>query len=124
MTTDQIPAPWTLTQVAQLNAYQTSGWHPYTCGTVRCWQWHTIPNEMSIAVSTTLIAEPDGWRCPKCNYRQTWAGRILFEIGKEALEGKTPFGAIIHQSQHHENCDVFDKNPEGIKKPCNCGGFK
>lgn len=23
-------------------------------------------------------------------------------------------------SDHHENCDVNDINPDGIKKPCNC----
>lgn len=25
-------------------------------------------------------------------------------------------------SEHHENCDVNDINPDGITKPCNCKG--
>ncbi len=27
-------------------------------------------------------------------------------------------------SEHNEDCDVNDVNPEGIKKPCNCGADK
>lgn len=27
------------------------------------------------------------------------------------------------QLSHHESCDVNDINPDGIKKPCNCGGL-
>lgn len=59
----KIEAPFTPEQVEALNAYQAAGWfHPFTCGNE-----HRDPR--------TLIAEAEGWRCPKprCTYRQAWA---------------------------------------------------
>jgi hypothetical protein len=55
-------APWTPEQVAKLNEWQACGWvHEFTCANE-----HGQGHE-------TLIATPDGWVCPSCAYRQTWA---------------------------------------------------
>lgn len=60
MTSDMVRAPWTALQVAALNRRQADDrYHPYTCGNDHC--------------RGVLIAEPDGWRCPRCSYRQDWA---------------------------------------------------
>lgn len=54
-----IHAPFTPEQVAALNIFQQSTqFHPYTC------LFHS---------NTSLIATIDGWSCPHCDYRQTWA---------------------------------------------------
>lgn len=51
---------WTDDQVASLNGFQDAGmFHPFTCGGAGC--------------SEVLIAQNDGWHCPKCSYRQFWA---------------------------------------------------
>jgi hypothetical protein len=56
----EVSAPFTDDQVASLNACQAEvSWHPFTCGTDEC--------------RAVLKAEPDGWRCPRCGYRQGWA---------------------------------------------------
>jgi hypothetical protein len=58
--TEPIQAPFTDDQVASLNAYQGAGaFHPFTCGTESC--------------RGALLATRDGWRCPRCDYRQPWA---------------------------------------------------
>ncbi|BBZ93135.1 hypothetical protein BRDID11004_59660 [Bradyrhizobium diazoefficiens] len=62
-----IEAPWTDAQVENLNRWQQSGHvHPFTC-----------PNHHD--ASRVLIAKPDGWHCPGCEYTQTWAhaGMVL-----------------------------------------------
>lgn len=57
-------APWTAQQVASLNHWQDH-WHPYTCGGP-C---------RSIGQEGAMVADTEGWRCPDCGYRQTWALR-------------------------------------------------
>lgn len=58
-----IEAPFTLAQVNALNAYQQTGtFHPYTC-----------INRHDGEAERVLVAYVDGFRCPTCNYRQTWA---------------------------------------------------
>lgn len=57
-----VSVPWTNEQVDNLNAFQHAGWvHHYTCGN----DAHTD--------HVDLIATPDGWICPECDYRQGWA---------------------------------------------------
>ena len=52
-------APFTAEQVESINAFQHAGiFHPFTCGVDDC--------------RHDLVAEPDGMRCPKCDYRQDW----------------------------------------------------
>jgi hypothetical protein len=55
-------APWTIDQVLALNAYQRLGYvHEFTCP------------ENHERKSRVLVAKPDGWHCPTCDYRQDWA---------------------------------------------------
>jgi hypothetical protein len=56
-----IEAPWTDEQVEALNRWQAAGHvHEYTC-----------PNNH--AGSRVLVAKNDGWHCPSCVYKQTFA---------------------------------------------------
>jgi len=67
---DKIVPPWSAEQVAGLNGYQRSGvFHPYTCGDASC--------------RADLVATRDGWRCPHCSYRQTWAHAFSVDGWKE-----------------------------------------
>lgn len=53
-------APFTDEQIKSLNDYQVSGvFHPFTCGID--------------SVHALLVAGRDGWSCPDCEYKQTWA---------------------------------------------------
>lgn len=53
-------APWTSDEVASLNGYQISGvFHDFTCDGADC--------------RARLVATADGWTCPRCEYRQSWA---------------------------------------------------
>lgn len=62
-----IRAPWDQATVQALNALQRSGtYHGYTCAE------HT---------SQLLMAHEDGWHCPTCTYRQSWADRSSAEAG-------------------------------------------
>ena len=55
-----IRVPFTQEQCDRLNAYQNAGvFHPFTCG-----------NDSRHAV---LVATPEGWKCPDCDYTQGWA---------------------------------------------------
>lgn len=56
----KIEAPWTAEQVDGLNAWQDGPMHPFTCGND-----HTG--------GRVLLATVNGWRCPSCDYVQTWA---------------------------------------------------
>lgn len=61
-------APWTPEEVARLNEWQRDGWgHPYTCGSGRRTDKDHLDGE------GVLVATPDGWVCPYCDYRQDWA---------------------------------------------------
>ena len=58
--------PWNELQVSSLNDYQTAGvMHPFTCLN-RGEGGHPGGDEV-------LVAEPDGWVCPHCDYQQGWA---------------------------------------------------
>jgi hypothetical protein len=63
----KITAPWTPEQVAALNRYQHSGWHPFTC------PCSSEPHEF------VLFATSDGWICKGCNYTQNWAWDYMAE---------------------------------------------
>lgn len=51
-------------QIAAINAQQHAGHvHPFTCGNANCRE--------------VLVADKDGMRCPKCDYRQAWVPEIV-----------------------------------------------
>lgn len=55
-----VTAPWTQEQIDALNERQRDeSLHPYTCG--------------NDSMHRLLMATPDGWVCPDCDYRQRWA---------------------------------------------------
>ncbi len=59
-------APWTAEQVAALNAFQhSSRYHPFTCGGNRT-------DEKHLDREGVLIATPQGWICPYCEFKQDW----------------------------------------------------
>lgn len=54
-----ITAPFTPDQIESINGFQRAGiFHPFTCGTEGC--------------GHDLVAEAEGMRCPRCDYRQDW----------------------------------------------------
>jgi len=60
--------PWTDQEVADLNWYQQSGWHEYTCNSDGC--------------RNALVATTDGWVCPACGYKQQWVAKMVLAMGK------------------------------------------
>jgi hypothetical protein len=65
-----VTAPFTDSQVAALNAFQTGGrFHPFTCPH----HSHTSDGD--------LVATVDGWACPHpgCDYTQDWAHQFMTE---------------------------------------------
>jgi len=71
--------PWTQEQVDRLNAYQHSGrFHPFTCGNDRGDEAHRSYAEERGEDWGLLIATPEGWKCPVCDYRQDWAHDFMF----------------------------------------------
>jgi hypothetical protein len=60
-------APWDDGTVQALNHHQEHGrFHPFTCpGNHAC--------------ETRLVAQPDGWHCPRhyCGYTQNWAWTFM-----------------------------------------------
>lgn len=59
--------PWSAEQVAALNRRQNNPeLHPYTCGGNRTDADH-------LDGEGRLVATPEGWKCPFCDYRQDWA---------------------------------------------------
>lgn len=69
-----IKTPWTQEQCDRLNAFQKSRrFHPFTCGSGnRC-------DENHLDGEGVLVATPDGWKCPYCDYTQEWAHSIMAE---------------------------------------------
>lgn len=58
---------FTKDEVESLNAYQHSGvFHPFTCGGNRTDEHHLDGEGL-------LVAAEDGWYCPFCDYKQSWA---------------------------------------------------
>lgn len=74
---------WTDEQVASLNAFQKCGvFHEFTCGT----------KEKHVAgASDALIATPDGWICPSCDYTQDWAHGFMLDGSWHASAKSNPF---------------------------------
>jgi hypothetical protein len=59
-------APWSQELVNALNAQQKDETrHPYTCGGNRTDAKH-------LDGEGVLVATPNGWMCPYCDYRQDW----------------------------------------------------
>lgn len=95
-----IHPPWTPDQIASANAFQHAGiMHPFTCGGERCRE--------------DLIAKPDGWHCPKCEYQQGWAHDFMldwawlkadpFRRTKESFATEQPNGC-----EHSKEAIVID----------------
>jgi rubredoxin len=72
---DRLEAPFSEEQVAALNTYQRSGRsHPFTCAGTRMDDAHAAYKEQHGDPDWgLLVATPEGWLCPVCGYRQTWA---------------------------------------------------
>ena len=65
---DIIEAPFSSEQVDALNRYQRSGvFHEFTCA------------EHHDGADRTLVATRQGWICPHCDYRQSWAHRAMLD---------------------------------------------
>lgn len=72
---NEISAPFGEDIALRLNAYQlgVSGIfsHPFTCAN------SGDGRHPSNEITGVLVATPDGWRCPFCEYEQDWAWRIM-----------------------------------------------
>jgi hypothetical protein len=74
------PVIWTAEQVAKLNEFQAGYGHPFTCGSGnRTDAMHAfMRGEDEEDDFGQLIATPQGWMCPACDYRQFWAHDFMF----------------------------------------------
>lgn len=85
----KLEAPWTVEQTVALNAWQRDGSvHPFTCGNDRMDPAHVrYQADHPSEDFGQLMATPNGWFCPACTYRQTWAHRFMadpvFRAGTE-----------------------------------------
>jgi hypothetical protein len=69
-----LKAPWTQEQVKALSRYQQNKQvHPFTCGSGRRTDADHLDGE------GVLVATPDGWKCPYCDYRQDWAHEFMMQ---------------------------------------------
>lgn len=71
----KIHAPFTVTQVENLNAYQRVGlMHPFTCGNAG-------------SQHPPLVATSKGWQCPvvDCDYTQNWAHEFMAWYSEQEL---------------------------------------
>lgn len=71
-----IHAPWTEGQVDALSAYQKGPFHLYTCGPCR-----DADPSFPMVNQHALLATPEGWRCPTCDYQQDWAAESSLNFG-------------------------------------------
>lgn len=80
----RVDAPWSIEQTNNLNRFQKSGlWHEFTCA-------------RDHSGERRLIAQTDGWRCPVCGYRQTWAHPFMAEFTAEkAAEQYAQLGHLL-----------------------------
>lgn len=63
MTADRVYAPWTGEQVISINYYQSyTAFIPKRCPTQH---YSRFP---------ALVATPDGYICPLCDFKQNWCG--------------------------------------------------
>lgn len=70
----RIDAPWTPEQAAALNRWQRDDRvHSFTCGGDRADNAHVAYSIAHGGDYGQLVATPNGWFCPVCSYRQTWA---------------------------------------------------
>jgi len=70
-----IKAPFTPEQVVALNRFQQCGrFHPFTCGGNR-------KDAAHLDGEGVLVATPEGWRCPYCDYKQDWAHDEMVVLG-------------------------------------------
>lgn len=75
---DKVTAPFTAEQVEALNTYQNAGlFHPFTCGNDRTDEAHIAYQAEHGGDFGQLVATPDGWVCPVCDYRQDWANPFM-----------------------------------------------
>lgn len=66
MNMDTIVPPWTAEQVEAMNQFQHERtFHPFTC--------ENRNDGKHGDGEGILIATPDGWICPHCDYKQGWA---------------------------------------------------
>jgi hypothetical protein len=87
----RVDAPWTVEQTVALNAWQRAGRvHPFTCGGDRMDNAHIRYAAAHGGDNGQLIATPNGWSCPVCSYRQTWAHDFMFRPPPGPLPGLTP----------------------------------
>jgi hypothetical protein len=64
-------APWTEEEVCKLNEFQKDGrFHPFTCGGDR-------RDENHLDGEGVLVATPNGWMCPYCDYKQDWCHQFM-----------------------------------------------
>jgi hypothetical protein len=76
----KIEAPWTVDQVVALNSWQRRGdVHPFTCGGDRTDADHRAYATEHNQDMGELVATLNGWFCPVCSYRQTWAHDFMFK---------------------------------------------
>lgn len=80
-----ITAPFTPEQVESLNRFQRSGeFHPFTCGGNRSDEAHVAyAKEHGDPDYGLLVATPDGWVCPVCDYKQGWAHDFMAGLRRE-----------------------------------------
>ena len=78
----KIEAPWTVEQTAALNAWQRDGRvHPFTCGSGdRMDEKHRAAQALYGGDFGQLMATPNGWFCPACDYRQKWAHDFMVTL--------------------------------------------
>jgi hypothetical protein len=71
---EKLSTPWTKEQITRLNAFQEAGkMHPFTCPN-RGDNWHKSSWVNGVEGDVgQLVAGPDGWYCPWCDYTQNWA---------------------------------------------------
>ncbi len=63
---------WTQEYIDALNAHQRNEqFHPYTCGSGRRTDKDHLDGE------GVLVATPEGWKCPYCDYKQDWAHGVI-----------------------------------------------
>jgi len=95
----QIKAPWTQEQVDALNAWQASDYvHPFTCGNRHTPEHKIYAQQHGQGDHGILVATPEGWKCPVCDYVQDWAHDFMFSPAAcddmraliEALRGGVP----------------------------------
>lgn len=80
-----IQAPWPSIVVRRLNEMQESGKiHPYTCG-----RRGDLPHRFANGDYGVLRATVDGWRCPDCDWRQTWVHRSSLADATESQGGES-----------------------------------